>query len=124
MKTRRRVCVNLRCACGFHNKLLLERRAQYRKPTRLPGIFFNGSEKGPFVVTDISLAGVGFEVNDDISFKEGEKILVEFNLDDMAKSFVRREVVVRSIRGRKIGAEFHEMDPAESLYKALKFYLC
>lgn len=86
--------------------------------------FFNGSEKGPFVVTDISLAGVGFEVNDDISFKEGEKILVEFNLDDMAKSFVRREVVVRSIRGRKIGAEFHEMDPAESLYKALKFYLC
>ncbi len=125
MKTSKPVYVTVKCTCGYQSKLLLERRNQYRKETRFPGVFVYGSEKnkGPLVVTDISLTGLGFELTDDVPFTIGENVLIEFNLDDAAKTFVRKEVVIRSVREKKIGAEFHEMDPAEGIYKALKIYL-
>lgn len=125
MKTKKPVYVNVKCSCGFHNKLLLERRNQYRKETALPGVFVCGKKKlkGPLVVKNLSLAGLGFELSDEVPFNVGEKVWVEFNLDDAVKSLIHREVLVRSIQGRQVGAEFDDLDPAEPIYKALKIYL-
>lgn len=75
------------------------------------------------VVTDLSCLGVKFKLNDVMSFDIGEIVLLEFNLDDNSRSFISKKVRIMSVNGREIGAEFCDMDPAESAYKAIKFYV-
>lgn len=60
------------------------------------------------------------KIKRDENLSVGDNIIVEFYLDDIHTSFIRKKVTVRSIRSEYIGVEF---DRTEEIGKALGFYL-
>ena len=105
------------CQCGYLYTVLLERRERYRKTVNLSGEYAGAlatgqTASGPMTVKDISRAGLSFMVNEDekTHFVVGAKFLVKFNLDDKQKTLIRKEVIVRNIRGVNIGVAFSSVD--------------
>jgi predicted RNA-binding Zn-ribbon protein involved in translation (DUF1610 family) len=114
----RKVTVNCNCICGHNFKVSLEKRRQYRKSTNLPGEYSyhmpNGDvDKGIMRVVDISSNGLKLKLNVERKFNGGEKIRVEFHLDD-------KEVIVRNVKKNLVGTSF---SPTEGDDPALGFYL-
>jgi hypothetical protein len=115
------------CACGYVYNVLLERRNRYRKIVDVPGTythFISGREgsKGSMTVKEITRAGLGFKLDGDETekFNRGDRLAVEFHLDDESRSLIRKEAIIRIIRGAYIGAEFSSVD----LYdRALGIYM-
>ena len=60
---------------------------------------------------------------DRTSVDVGEKVMVEFHLDDDQKTLIRKNAVVRSIKGYFLGMEFFSIDPQNVYDKVLGFYL-
>ncbi len=104
--------VNCKCPCGHKYKVLLERRKFNRKELNLPGkyICLKNDDRGLMTVADISRTGLGLRLNVERKFDKGEKLLLEFNLDDRERSFIKREVYVRSVNGLAVGCEFCRHD--------------
>ncbi|MFO7495842.1 MAG: PilZ domain-containing protein [Desulfobacterales bacterium] len=127
MKVNRSVKVKCRCSCGHAYAVLLERRRHYRKPANLPGVYTHlvagkQIDRGPMNVIDVSRSGLKLQPvsGTQRSFQVGEKLLVEFQLDDKTKSHLKKEVVVRTVTRQFIGTEF----VADNYYEnALGFYL-
>jgi hypothetical protein len=106
-----------KCTCGYLHTVLLERRKRYRKKTNLPGILIYSisGEKAAtcsMIVKDISRAGIGFELKNNVKsdFNIGDKISVEFHLDDKPRSLIKKEAIIKHIHGPFIGAEFCFID--------------
>ncbi|SMC26602.1 PilZ domain-containing protein [Desulfacinum hydrothermale DSM 13146] len=114
--------VRVRCGCGAHFTILLERRRYYRKRVHLPGYYSKTSAPGeqPMVVKDISLGGLRFETLEEHELKKGDVVLVRFRLDDTARTAINRPVVVRFVGHQVVGAEYFKDDPID---KALGIYL-
>ncbi|MCP4109153.1 MAG: PilZ domain-containing protein, partial [Desulfobacteraceae bacterium] len=119
------VRVKCRCSCGHHYSVLLERRKFYRKEANLPGVFIHGPKKfrSPMTVKDLSRRGLKFQLKAGQNFQVGEKLFVEFKLDDRQQSLVKKEIVVKSMIGSSVGAEFCSMSPSDPSTQALHFYL-
>jgi hypothetical protein len=120
-----RVTVNCKCICGHHFRVSLEKRRQYRKSTDLPGVYFydmghGDVDKGIMRVVDISSNGLKLKLNVERRFKKGERLRVEFHLDDKRRTYIDREVIVRNVRQNLVGTSFL---PAEGDDPALGFYL-
>jgi hypothetical protein len=97
------------CECGYANTFLVERRKFYRKQVILPGLYVIGDDnvKHPIIVKDLSRGGLRFELLEtEENLKVGDKLFVEFYLDDPHKTLIRKNVVIRNIQGDHIGAEF------------------
>jgi len=115
-KTKRVVKVNLKCSCGHSLETLLERRNYRRKETTLPGIFSrpierSGVERGNIVIMDISRAGLKFKSHVRAEFNIGDKLLIDFHLNDKEKSFIKKEAIIKNIcRDDMIGAQFCATD--------------
>ena len=115
------------CACGYVYNVLLERRNRYRKMVDFPGTYthvISGRQvsKGSMTVKEITRSGLGFTLDGDEieKFNMGDTLFVEFHLDDESKSLIRKEGIIRMIRGSYIGAEFISVD----LYdRALGIYM-
>ena len=121
------VRIRAKCACGHGYSVDLERRRHLRTEVNLPGVVFRlmGSRKTgqmPMVVRDLSLRGVRFRVSKANTFLPADMLYVEFVLDDVARSMIRKEVVVRTASGRDIGVEFTGMNSSDPSDKALGFY--
>lgn len=104
-----------KCSCGHVYRVLVERRRQFRKPVSLVGMyFFQGpkgiSMKGLIKILDISRSGIRFAVNSMPEFKVGDKLVVEFTLDDEAHSQIRETGIVQRIQANIIGFQFETMD--------------
>ena len=111
-----------KCPCGHSYSVFLERRKFYRKETKLPGVFRpdkNGKEY-PMTVTNISRSGLRFMSSEIRNLEADDRILVEFRLDDNAKSIIKKKATVRKIGGSYVGAEFCFLDNYDKL---LGFYL-
>lgn len=116
-----------KCSCGYLYIVLLERRKRHRKITNLQGTYsLLVSEKqaanGLMTIQDITRAGLCFKLDDSAKqrFNIGDKLLLEFHLDDKSRSLIKKEGVVRNIRGSYIGVEFSSVD----LYdRALGLYM-
>ncbi len=116
-----------KCSCGYVHSVILERRKRYRKTTNLPGVFNyivagKQAAKGSITVKDISRAGICFTLleNAKQSFAVGDKLIVEFHLDNALKSLIKKDVIIKYIRGSYVGTEFCSVD----LYdKALGLYM-
>lgn len=121
----RAVRVKCRCSCGHHYSVLLERRRFYRKEANLPGVVIFGPKnaRGPMIVKDLSRSGLKFELRLRENLKVGDKLFVEFKLDNKQNSVIKKEVVIKSVAGFKVGAEFCSMAPSELSTQALNFYL-
>ncbi len=122
------VRLKIKCACGFSYSVLLERRQQFRKTTAFPGKYTSlpssGSiQQGDLTVKDISRTGLKLELKMMPGFIVGDRLSVEFRLDDKQKTMIKKEVVVKKISNRFVGSEFCSLDPSNPSDKALGFYL-
>lgn len=51
----------------------------------------------------------------------GDRLDIEFTLDDRERSLIKKEVVVRSVNGKSVGAEFTSTEHYERLGPYLLF---
>lgn len=122
-----RVRLEHECSCGYVYAGLLERRKRHRKIVDLSGTYicFNSGEqeaKGSMTIQDITRAGLSFKLDESANqkFNKGDKLLLEFHLDDKSKSLIKKEAVICNIRGPYIGVKFSFID----LYdRALGMYM-
>lgn len=114
--------VRVKCPCGSSFTVTFENRKYYRKKVHLHGEYARQDpprEVGGMVVLDISQTGVGFRTNLKHNIQPGDVLKVTFKLDDSAKSLISRNVAVKRVVDRQIGAEFCD----SALNRNLAFYL-
>jgi hypothetical protein len=117
------VRVKCKCPCGHTYSALLERRKHIRKDTHLAGTFIheNGVDRGTMDILDLSRSGLRIKTNFPANIKVGDKMRLEFTLDDKQFSKVSKEVIVRSVSGRSIGTEFVSLEHFDKLGSYLLF---
>jgi hypothetical protein len=114
--------IKVKCTCGHVYPVVLERRKFYRKKTNLPGIFILEQNKKEYsmIVTNLSRYGLEFNSSESEKLKVGDRVGVEFRLDDKTRSLIKKKIIIRKIEEKTIGAEFCFPDEYD---KALGFYL-
>jgi len=119
---KKKLNIRVKCTCGHIYPVVLERRKFYRKKTSLPGIFISEQNMKEFsmTVTNISRFGLEFNGSESEKLKVGDRIGVEFRLDDKSRSLIRKKIIIRKIEGKTVGAEFSFPDEYD---KTLGFYL-
>jgi len=121
----KKVTVNCKCICGHNFKVSLEKRRQYRKSTDLPGVYYydmgrGDTDKGNMRVVDVSSNGLKLKLNVERHFNGGDRLRVEFHLDDKRRTYIKKEVIVRNVYKNLVGTSF---SPTEGDDPALGFYL-
>ena len=113
------------CPCKHSYRVILERREYFRKSVNFRGICLirNGVVRVNINVHDLSRKGLRIELLKETRVEVGDKMTVEFRLDDEKKTLIRKDAVVRSIMGLFLGMEFFSIDPHNVYDKALGFYL-
>ena len=113
------------CRFGNTTSVVLERRRQFRKPVKLHGICTvkERNEKISVLIMDISRMGLKFKLLRSGTLKIGEKITVQFRLDDKKGTMINKEAVVKKADGLYIGVEFLNIDPYDPYDRALGFYM-
>ncbi len=114
------ILIKRRCLCGHVHKVLLERRQFFRKEVNIPGTFSRKGTAGqhPMVVKDLSRSGVKIEVPQELEVGVGERLVLDFRLDNKQRTAIRKDVMVRSIHGLILGTEFCSRDPNNPIDKA------
>lgn len=118
------VRLKCRCSCGNVYRVLVERRHHFRKPVDLMGRFiFEGNRQAPFKgllrIRNISQSGVQFTVNDEPKFKVGDRITIEFTLNDAERSQILVDGVVKRIKDNIVGFAFNSTEHYGQLGKYL-----
>ena len=118
----KRNTIKVRCRCKQTFNVELEFRQFHRKPTELSGFYEITSNKsgGRAAIKDLSKNGMGFMVSGVHNVRVGQKILVNFALDDKNNTPLKKTAVVRSVDQNRIGCEFKKDQAFE---KDLGFYL-
>ena len=103
------------CSCGHVYRVLVERRRHFRKPVNLMGRFvFDDRRKRPLRgllrIRNISQSGVQFTINIEPEFRVGDKLTIEFSLDDEEQSPISLEGVVARIENNIVGLAFDTTD--------------
>ena len=114
--------------CGHKYRAIIERRQQYRKAVNLPGTYIhlvNGRMrgKGYMTVVDLSRTGLKIKLNNKEGFAIGDRMLLEFNLDNASHSLIKKEVEIKKIDKAELGVAFLSMHPSNPSDKALGFYM-
>lgn len=118
IKTR---CTCRKCRHTFVVDVIMERRKYYRKETDLAGEYYAPDKKikGLMKVKNVSLSGLRFRVNKKKDFQTGQKLIVEFILDNPLRSEIKKEIIIQQVEGNFINGEFTSVD----LYGRLASYL-
>jgi len=109
------VRLKCKCSCGNVYRVLVERRRHFRKPVNLAGMFVyqdgQGHQvKGLIRVRDISQSGIRFSVNSVPEFTVGDRLTIEFTLDDEERSQIRETGRVHRIQTNMIALTFKNTD--------------
>ncbi len=115
--------LKVKCKCGNSFSLQLEFRQFFRKDTNFQGVYDvkpPARGGGSATIIDLSLTGACFEVRGVHALKIGHKGSLVFTLDNRKKTVLYRQVVIRSVEGKRIGCEFVE---ERAFDKELGFYL-
>ncbi|MDI6795876.1 MAG: PilZ domain-containing protein [Desulfatibacillaceae bacterium] len=116
--------LRVKCRCAVIYGVNLEFRRQYRKKTNLPGrytIMGPPNRIGPMIVVNVSMGGIGFVTKGINPLKVGDKVEVDFKLDDVNQSQVKRNAVVRVVDESFVGVQFTGQSGVYDA--ALGFYL-
>jgi hypothetical protein len=113
-----------KCKCGYSYRVLVERRRCFRKTVGLAGVYHcsdddSKTRKDTIKILDISRSGLQFSIKFPPEFKVGDRIIVEFRLDDRMHTLIREMGTVIYIRANKVGLQFDSID----LKGGLGFYL-
>jgi hypothetical protein len=119
---------NIKCPCGHSFSFILERRRFYRKETRLSGRYmvvapFSRKTIGAMIVTDISKSGLRIKPLERVDIQKGDKLLLEFRLDDANQTPITIEAMVMALLSESVGLKFCSTDLSDSNVKAIGFYL-
>jgi len=122
------VKIRVNCPCGHSYPVFLERRKHYRKASNFPGKYIHflsdgRQDAGMMTVNDVSRSGLKLKVNVKREFKSGDRLNVEFTLDDNKRSVIKKEVIVRKVNDQVIGVEFVTVSTSDPSDTALGFYL-
>jgi len=120
--------VKVKCACGNTYYSLIEKRKQFRKRANFPGTFIHivsdiPRDKGTMIVTDVSRTGLKIKLNSKREFILGDKIIVEFHLDDKNRSLIKKECIIKKIFDLEFGIEFISVHPSDPSDRAIGFYM-
>lgn len=117
------VHVKCKCPCGHTYSVLLERRKHIRKNIHFSGTFIheNGVDRGTMDIMDLSRSGLKIKTNFQTKTQVGDKMRLEFILDDKQHSKVSKDVIVRSINGLYLGTEFVSLEHYDKLGSYLLF---
>ena len=120
--------VKVKCSCENIYYVLIEKRKQFRKTTNFPGTYTHivsdiPKNKGTMVVTDVSRTGLRIKLNSKTEFFLGDKLIVEFHLDDKNRSLIRKECIIKKDFGLEFGIEFISVHPSDPSDRAIGFYL-
>ena len=121
--------VKVKCKrCSHQYRVVIERRGQYRKPVDLPGTYTQlvdgrPTDKGYLRVLDLSRSGLKIRLNEMPAFGVGDRLMIEFHLDDASRSLIRKEVEIKKIFGQELGLAFISVHPSDPSDKALGFYM-
>jgi len=115
--------IKVKCKCGNSFSLQLEFRQFFRKDTDIQGVYdIKPPARGGGIATivNLSLTGACFEVRGLHDLKIGHKGSLVFTLDNRKETVLYRQVIIRSVEGKRIGCEFVE---DRAFDKELGFYL-
>ncbi|MGD2272486.1 MAG: PilZ domain-containing protein [Desulfobacterales bacterium] len=118
----------VKCPCGHKYNVIIERRKQYRVETNFAGEFRQIADdreidRGLMTVVDMSRTGLKLKLNVQRKLKVGDKLLLEFRLDDPHRTLIQKEVVIKKIFGLELGVEFTSIHPSNPSDRALGFYM-
>ena len=125
VKLEKKVKIKVKCPCGHAFSSFLERRKHYRKEINLIGSFVRfvsgkPASRGNMAVRNLSLTGLKLEVFGNHNLSAGDVLEVEFRLDDVKKTPIKKKVVIRNIKNAYIGTAFLETKIEDT---TLGFYL-
>lgn len=106
---RHRTKVNVKCRCGHHYIVILEKSIDAIQKTQLLGTFIsNGNIRcsGKMIIKKLNSKGIMLKTNIEQNILPGLKLFLEFVLDDAKQSIVKKEVVVKAKKGKYLSAEF------------------
>lgn len=101
--------VKVKCSCDYEFRVFLGLREGRRKQSFLRGYYAKlpqGKEKGRIRVRDVSIKGIRFTTWNVHDLKVGDKILVQFVLEDRWDSEIVRPAMVRWVTDMTIGCQF------------------
>ena len=100
----------VKCKCGVQFKATFGFPNAFVKDVKLQGTYENNRNgvSGDMVVEKLSMDGVGFRTYDDGNFRAGDKVTLEFQLDNATESNVKQEVRVLSVHENTVGSKYVE----------------
>ncbi len=116
--------VNLKVTCSkckYKFSVDLERRQHVRKTVELEGFLNIKNEKFSVKIVDISRLGLKIKTTTLLDLNIGDKMILDFVLDDATHSNVSKEVKIKKINERDIGVEFLSLDHYDKLGTYLLF---
>jgi hypothetical protein len=117
-------CNENHCANGNSNVFQLERRQLFRKKVHLAGTLIDrGGKKHPIRLLDISRTGIKMSVYSIQAITVGQRLKVEFTLDDAKESLIKKEIIVRKSAEKLITGEFTDAQSFDHDDKMIGFYL-
>lgn len=104
--------ITVRCICKQIFTILFDFRLHYRKQVNLPGTYEIISEGGIgggiIQINNISRNGLGFTVSGLHRIEEGQKIRVEWQLNDKKKTILKRVAIVKTVCQNTIGCQLDD----------------
>lgn len=120
----RRQIIEVKCECGTEIDIEIEFRKVNRKKINLYGYYQKKgyrNVRGVIKVNNLSVCGVGFYIYGYHNIHIGDRITIDFVLDDCDKSRIEKEVEVVNLDIKFAGGRFTV--PAYHKDKKLCFYL-
>ena len=114
---------HVQCHCGMMHEIIMGQRRYARKATWLPGRYYsfdNTAITGEMTVEDISFGGICFRVQAPFNLNVGDRLHLDFTLDDTAENQIVVPVTVRNVWQDVIGVEFLR---SETFNRELAAYL-
>ena len=98
--------LKITCKCSHIFSVILERRKHVRIGVNLPGVLIAGKKKYSMVIIDISRMGLKIRTEKVLDLNLDDKVIIQFILDDVGKSRISKEVVIKKIDQQHISVVF------------------
>jgi hypothetical protein len=121
--SKRKTSLKVQCSCKQVFKVKLDYRQSYRKPTSLVGTYhLDAPSTGANVaiIKNLSFDGICLELGGIHPIQTGQRGYVDFTLDDKKRTQIKKEFLVQSVSGNKVGCKFKK---DQAFDKELGFYL-
>jgi hypothetical protein len=109
--------LHVKCPCRNKFFIMREQRRFFRKKIHLEGAFkianqdqfyFSEANWVPSIMTDLSKLGVRFCTKKIGPVRLGDRVLVQFHLDNSTKTLIEKSAFVQSITENDVGCRFEE----------------